>query len=420
MRRVVITGLGLVTPLGNNCKRSWDELIKSISGIKSIDHLETSDLSCKIAGFINHNKDKDNYFDTLNYVNKKDIKKIDRFILYGLAASEEAIKDSGINELSDEEKLKIGVTIGSGIGGLETIYNTSVKLLNNHPKKVSPFFITSSLINLLSGQVSIKYNFKGPNHSVVTACATGSHSIGDGTEIIKRKDADIMVVGGSEAAVCRLGIAGFAAARSLSTNFNDNPEQASRPWDKDRDGFVMGEGSGILVLEELEHAKKRKAKIYAEISGYGLSGDANHITSPPDDGDGAYRAMLNACNNAKIDPLDIGYINAHGTSTVKGDEIEVKAIKKLMNSNSPNVIVSSTKSSIGHLLGAAGSVESIFSILAINEGILPPTLNLSNPSENCDLDFIPHTSREKNVKIVLNNSFGFGGTNSALIFKKFE
>ena len=281
-------------------------------------------------------------------------------------------------------------------------------------------FIPSSLINLLSGQVSIKYNFRGPNHSVVTACATGAHSIGDGTEIIRRGDATIMLAGGAEAAVCRLGIAGFSAARSLSTGFNENPKLASRPWDEKRDGFVMGEGSGVVVLEELEHAKKRKAKIYAEVIGYGMSGDAYHITSPSLDGEGGYRAMFNACQNAKINPSQIDYINAHGTSTPKGDEVEVIAIKKLFNSASPKIMISSTKSSIGHLLGAAGSVESIFSILSINESILPPTLNLYNPSKNCDLDFIPHNSRSKKINIALSNSFGFGGTNSALLFKKFE
>jgi len=420
MKRVVVTGIGLVTPLGDGVKETWDALVNSESGIKSIDHFNTDDLSCKIAGYINHNSDKDKYFNALKYVEKKDIKKIDRFILYGLAASTQAVEDSGIKELNDEQKLRVGVIIGSGIGGLETIYDTSINLFNNGANRISPFFIPSSLINLLSGQVSIKYNFKGPNHSVVTACATGAHSIGDGTEIIRRGDADIMLAGGSEAAVCRLGIAGFASARSLSTSFNENPKLASRPWDEKRDGFVMGEGSGVVVLEELENAKKRKVKIYAEILGYGMSGDAYHITSPSLDGDGGYRAMLNACKNAKIDSSEIDYINAHGTSTPKGDEVEVFAIKRLFSSNKPKVLISSTKSSIGHLLGAAGSVESIFSILSMNNSILPPTLNLNNPSKNCDLDFIPHNSRNKKINIALSNSFGFGGTNSALLFKKFE
>ena len=420
MNRVVVTGIGLVTPLGDGVKETWDSLINSNSGIKSIEHFNTDDLPCKIGGYINHNSDKNNFFNALKYVEKKDIKKIDRFILYGLAASTQAVEDSGIKELSDEQKMKVGVIIGSGIGGLETIYDTSINLLNKGAKKISPFFIPSSLINLLSGQVSIKYNFKGPNHSVVTACATGAHSIGDGAEIIRRGDANIMLAGGSEAAVCRLGIAGFSAARSLSTSFNENPKLASRPWDEKRDGFVMGEGSGVVVLEDLEHAKKRKSKIYAEILGYGMSGDAYHITSPSLDGEGGYRAMFNACQNAKIDPSQIDYINAHGTSTPKGDEAEVLAIKRLLKSDKPKIMVSSTKSSIGHLLGAAGSVESIFSILSINNSVLPPTLNLYNPSQNCDLDFIPHVSRNKKINIALSNSFGFGGTNSVLLFKKFD
>ena len=420
MKRVVVTGIGLVTPLGDGVEDTWESLINSKSGIESIDHFDTEDLPCKIGGFIKHNSDKNGFFDVLKYIEKKDLKKIDRFILYGLAASTQAVEDSGIIELSDEQKMNVGVIIGSGIGGLETIYDTSINLFNKGAKKISPFFIPSSLINLLSGQVSIKYNFKGPKHSVVTACATGAHSIGDGTEIIKRGDANIMIAGGSEAAVCRLGIAGFSAARSLSTSFNENPKLASRPWDEKRDGFVMGEGSGVVVLEELEHAKKRKANIYAEVLGYGMSGDAYHITSPSLDGEGGYRAMLNACQNANIDPSQIDYINAHGTSTQKGDEVEVLAIKRLFNSEKPKIMASSTKSSIGHLLGAAGSVESIFSILSIKNSILPPTLNLYNPSQNCDLDFIPHVSRNKKINISLNNSFGFGGTNSALLFKKFE
>ena len=422
MKRVVVTGIGLVTPIGYNVEETWGALINSKSGIKLIKHFNTDDLSCKIAGYINHdNKNEQNqFFNSLKYVEKKDIKKIDRFILYGLAAASQAVDDSGINELNNEDKLNIGVIIGSGIGGLETIYNTSIDLYKKGAKKISPFFIPSSLINLLSGQVSIKYNFKGPNHSVVTACATGAHSIGDGTEIIKRGDANIMVAGGSEAAVCRLGLSGFASARSLSTNFNNDPKSASRPWDEKRDGFVMGEGSGVVILEELDHAKKRKAKIYAEVLGYGMSGDAYHITSPEENGVGGYRAMLNACKNAKIDPIDIDYINAHGTSTQKGDAVEVKAIKMLFNSEKPKVMISSTKSSIGHLLGAAGGVESIFSILSINSSTLPPTLNLYNPSKECNLDFIPHTSRNVNIDIALSNSFGFGGTNAALLFKKFE
>ncbi len=420
MRRVVVTGIGLVTSLGDGVKINWDKLINAQSGIKTISHFDTQDLSCKIGAYINHNEEEKNYFDSLKYLDKKNLKKIDRFILYGIAAATQAVEDSGVNELNDEQKYRTGVIVGSGIGGLETIYNTSLNLYNKGAKRISPFFIPSSLINLLSGQISIKFNFKGPNHAVVTACATGAHSIGDGSEIIKRGDADIMVAGGSEAAICRIGLAGFSAARSLSTNFNNEPQNASRPWDQDRDGFVMGEGSGILILEELEHAKKRKAKIYAEVIGYGMSGDAYHITAPSDTGEGAYLAMNNACKNAKIDVEEIDYINAHGTSTQLGDEVEVKAIKKLFNNDKPNIMISSTKSSIGHLLGAAGSVESIISILSINNSILPPTLNLHKPSKNCDLDFIPHTSRDKKIKIALSNSFGFGGTNTALLFKKFN
>ena len=419
MRRVVVTGIGLVTPLGDGVKESWNNLINLNSGIKTIKEFEPIDLACKIAGYINHNSNEPNYFDSLKYIEKKDIKKIDRFILYGIAASIQAVKDAGLENINEEEKLKTGVIIGSGIGGLETIYNTTLNLEKNGAKRVSPFFIPSSLINLLSGQISIKYGFKGPNHSVVTACATGAHSIGDGTEIIKRGIAEIMIAGGSEAAVCKLGIAGFCAARSLSTNFNNTPKTASRPWDKDRDGFVMGEGAGILVLEELEHAKKRGANIYAEVIGYGMSGDAHHITSPSEDGNGGYRAMLNACLDAQIEPKSINYINAHGTSTLKGDEIEVMAIKKLFKTEKPKIMVSSTKSSIGHLLGAAGSVESIFSILSINNNIIPATLNLENPSENCDLDLVPKISRDSKVNIALSNSFGFGGTNTALLFKKY-
>ncbi|PPR41769.1 MAG: 3-oxoacyl-[acyl-carrier-protein] synthase 2 [Alphaproteobacteria bacterium MarineAlpha5_Bin12] len=420
MRRVVVTGIGLVTSLGDGVKNSWDKLINSKSGIKSINHFDTQDLNCKIGAYINHSDDAKDNFDSLKYIDKKNLKKIDRFILYGMAAAIQAVEDSGINQLKDEQKYRTGVIVGSGIGGLETIYNTSLDLYNKGARRISPFFIPSALINLLSGQISIKFNFKGPNHAVVTACATGAHSIGDGSEIIKRGDADVMVTGGSEAAICRIGIAGFSAARSLSTNFNDEPQKASRPWDEDRDGFVMGEGSGILILEELEHAKKRKAKIYAEVIGYGMSGDAYHITAPSDTGEGGYLAMNNACKNAKIDVKQIDYINAHGTSTQLGDEVEVKAIKKLFNEDKPNIMVSSTKSAIGHLLGAAGSVESIISILSLNNNILPPTLNLDKPSINCDLDFIPHTSRDKKINIALSNSFGFGGTNTALLFKKFN
>ncbi len=419
MKRVVVTGLGLLTSIGDNVKSSWDNLISCKSGIRKISSFDTEDLSCKIAGFITHDPKDDNFFNESVYFKNRDIKRNDRFILYGLVAAEQAIKDSGIDSLNDNIKLRTGVTVGSGIGGLETIYEGSITLKEKGSKKISPFFIPSSLVNLLSGQISIKFGFKGPNHSVVTACATGAHAIGDAAEMIKRGVADVMVAGGAEAAVCKLGIAGFCAARSLSTHFNDNPEIASRPWDKDRDGFVMGEGSGVIVLEELEHAKKRSAKIYGELVGYGMSGDAYHITSPSEDGNGGYRAMKNAIEMAKINPSKIDYINAHGTSTQIGDDIELKAIIKLINRDN-NIKISSTKSSIGHLLGAAGSVEAIFSILSINNNIVPATLNLENPSHEFDVDLVAKKPQELNVNYVLSNSFGFGGTNTALLFKTFE
>ena len=414
MRRVVVTGMGLLTTLGNNLDTSWDNLINCKSGIKQINHFDVSDLPSKIAGYINNNSEDENYFNKSYFLEPKDLKRNDRFIQYGLLAAKMAIEDAGIINLTEEEKLKVGVSVGSGIGGLETIYNGSLTINSKDNKKLSPFFIPSSLVNLLSGQISIKYGYKGPNHSVVTACATGAHSIGDSGEFIKRGAADVMIAGGSEAAVCKLGIAGFCAARSLSTSYNDRPEEASRPWDKDRDGFVMGEGSGIIVLEEMEHAKKRGAKIYAELIGYGMSGDAHHITSPSEDGDGGFRAMKEALIMAKISSEKVNYINAHGTSTKVGDEIELNAIQRLFKHN---IFVSSTKSSIGHLLGAAGSVESIFSIMSINKKILPATLNLHNPIETSNVNLIPGIPLEKEIKYALSNSFGFGGTNTALLFK---
>ena len=414
MRRVVVTGMGLLTTLGNNLDTSWDNLINCKSGIKQINHFDVSDLPSKIAGYINNNPEDENYFNKSSFLEPKDLKRNDRFIQYGLLAAKMAIEDAGLINLTEEEKLKVGVSVGSGIGGLETIYNGSLTINSKDNKKLSPFFIPSSLVNLLSGQISIKYGYKGPNHSVVTACATGAHSIGDSGEFIKRGAADVMIAGGSEAAVCKLGIAGFCAARSLSTSYNDRPDEASRPWDKDRDGFVMGEGSGIIVLEEMEHAKKRGAKIYAELIGYGMSGDAHHITSPSEDGDGGFRAMKEALIMAKIPSEKVNYINAHGTSTKVGDEIELNAIQRLFKHN---IFVSSTKSSIGHLLGAAGSVESIFSIMSINKKILPATLNLHNPIETSNVNLIPSIPLEKEIKYALSNSFGFGGTNTALLFK---
>ncbi len=414
MRRVVVTGMGLLTSLGNNLDSSWDNLINTKSGIKKIDHFDVSNLPSKIAGFINNNPNDDDYFNKSSILETRDIKRNDRFIQYGLIAAKMAIDDAGLENISEENKLKIGVSVGSGIGGLETIYEGSLTINNRDPKKLSPFFIPSSLVNLLSGQISIKYGFKGPNHSVVTACATGAHSIGDSGEMIKRGAADVMIAGGSEAAVCKLGIAGFCAARSLSTSYNDRPHEASRPWDIDRDGFVMGEGAGIVVLEEMEFAKKRGANIYAELIGYGMSGDAHHITAPAEDGDGGYRAMKEAINMAGITSDKVDYINAHGTSTIKGDEIELNAISKLFTHN---IYVSSTKSSIGHLLGAAGSVESIFSIMSLNKNILPATLNLNNSIESNNINLIPKEPLEKDTSYVLSNSFGFGGTNTALLFK---
>ena len=416
MRRVVITGMGLLTTLGKDKESTWKNLINGKSGIKKIKHFDVSNLPSKIAGYINNNPEDDDYFNKSSLLDSRDIKRNDRFIQYGLIAANMAIEDAGLETLNDTERLRTGVSVGSGIGGLETIYEGSLTINNNKQKKLSPFFIPSSLVNLLSGQISIKYGFKGPNHSVVTACATGAHSIGDSGEMIKRGAADVMIAGGSEAAVCKLGIAGFCAARSLSTSYNDKPENASRPWDQNRDGFVMGEGSGILVLEELEFAKKRGAHIYAELIGYGMSGDAYHITSPADDGDGGFRAMHEALKMANLSTEKIDYINAHGTSTIKGDEIELNAISKLFKHD---ICVSSTKSSIGHLLGAAGSVESIFSIMSINKNILPATLNLDNPIENNKINLIPKSPLDKNINYALSNSFGFGGTNTALLFKSF-
>ncbi len=416
MKKVVVTGIGLLTSIGKNKEDTWINLINCESGIKKIDHFDVDQLTCKIGGYISHNPDHKFYYDRLIHLDPKDIKRNDRFIQYGIAAAQMAIDDSGISDLNDEEKLKIGVSVGSGIGGLETIYNGSITINDRGPRKLSPFFIPSSLINLLSGQISIKNGFKGPNHSVVTACATGAHSIGDAGEIIKRGAANIMIAGGSEAAICKLGVAGFCAARSLSTSYNETPEEASRPWDKNRDGFVMGEGAGIVVLEELEHAKRRGAKIYSELAGYGMSGDAYHITAPAEDGDGGYRAMFEALKMSKTNPEEINYVNAHGTSTVLGDQIELNALMRLF-SNNKNLFVSSTKSSIGHLLGAAGSVEAIFSILSINNKTIPATLNLIDPIDSKNIKLIANQPVTENVNIALSNSFGFGGTNTALLFK---
>lgn len=409
--------MGLVTPLGIGIEENWSRLLDSQSGIQKIDRFDVSDLPAKIGGVVPEGPAADGLFTADEWVAPKDQRKIDRFIMLGMAAAAQAVADSGWVAETDEQKARTGVMIGSGIGGLQQIYDHSVKLHESGPRRISPFFIPAALINLISGQVSIKFGFKGPNHSVVTACSTGAHAIGDAARLVMLDDADVMVAGGAEAAVNRLGFAGFAAARALSTSFNDMPEQGSRPWDRDRDGFVMGEGSGVVVVEEYEHAKKRGAKILAEVVGYGMSGDAHHITAPADDGDGAFRAMRNALRRAELDPGQIDYVNAHGTSTPLGDMIELGAVRRLFGSALESMSMSSTKSAIGHLLGAAGSVEAIFSILAMRDNVAPPTLNLDNPSDGCDgVDLIPHKPRERKIDAVLSNSFGFGGTNASLVF----
>lgn len=415
MRRVVVTGLGIVSPLGIGVNHVWNRLIKGHSGIKAITSFEVEDLPAKIAGQVPKGQSIGE-LDIEPYVSSKDQKKMSEFIQYSLVAAEEALNDAGWKPQDEESLERTGVLIGAGIGGLLEIYNNSVALSSQGPRRVSPFFIPSSLINLASGQVSIRYGLKGPNHSVVTACASGSHAIGDAARLIQFGDADVMVAGGAESAVCRIGMAGFAAARALSTEYNDTPEKASRPWDAGRDGFVMGEGAGLFVLEEYEHAKKRGAHIYAEIIGYGLSGDAYHVTAPAENGDGAYRAMRNAIKNAGISLEDIGYINAHGTSTPVGDVAELQAARRLLGDNVGRVPMSSTKSAIGHLLGGAGGVEAVFTLMALKEGILPPTLNLDNPCPEAEgFDLIPHKAKEKKIKVAISNSFGFGGTNASLI-----
>ncbi|WP_142848709.1 beta-ketoacyl-ACP synthase II [Telmatospirillum sp. J64-1] len=417
MRRVVVTGLGMVTPLGCGVSANWQRLTAGESGLRAIDSFDTSDLPAKIAGLVPKGEGG-HLFNAEAFVSTKDRRRMDEFIVYAIAAAAEAIEDSGWNPESEEDRENTGVMIGSGIGGLPSIANTSVTLETGGPRKVSPFFIPASLINLASGHVSIRYGFKGPNHSVVTACSTGAHAIGDAARLVMLGDADVMIAGGAEAAVCRLGIAGFAAAKALSTGFNDTPTKGSRPWDKDRDGFVMGEGSGVVVLEEYEHAKKRGAKIYAEVVGYGMSGDAYHITAPAEDGNGGFRAMRNALKRAGLNPEDVDYVNAHGTSTPLGDEIELGAVKRLFGDHAYKLSMSSTKSAIGHLLGAAGAVEAIYSILAIRNNVVPPTLNLDNPSEGCDIDLVPHQAKERKVDVALSNSFGFGGTNASLVFRR--
>jgi len=417
-RRVVVTGIGLVTPLGADASSSWASLIAGKSGVAKITNFDPEDFSCKIAAEIKMKSDfNPEGFDRDKYIPFKDQKKMDEFIIYGVSASIQAIEDSGWEPQTQEDFEMTGVIIGSGIGGLRTIEESSVMVKEQGPRRISPFFIPSSLINLVSGQVAIKYGYQGPNHAVVTACATGAHAIGDAARIISSGDADVMIAGGAEAAVCKVGVGGFAAARALSTAFNDDPTRASRPWDKDRDGFVMGEGAGILVLEEYEHAKKRGAKIYGELVGYGLTGDGYHMTAVHPEGRGGYRAMKMAMKKSGLSLDDIGYVNAHGTSTPMGDVIELNSVQRLFENNLSHVSMSSTKSSIGHLLGAAGSVEAIFSLLAMNHSILPPTLNLDNPVDEIKMDLVPHKAKEKKVTAVMSNSFGFGGTNATLIFK---
>jgi 3-oxoacyl-[acyl-carrier-protein] synthase II len=418
MRRVVVTGLGMVSPLACGVDLSWSRLLEGQSGAGVISHFDASGLPAQVACEVKRGDGTNGTFDPTQWIDSKEIRRNDNFILYGMTAAEQAIADSGLKIETDEQSWRTGVLIGSGIGGIGTISDTTLVLNEKGPRKVSPFFIPSALINLASGQVSIRHNLKGPNHAVVTACSTGAHAIGDAGRLVALGDADVMIAGGCEAAINYIGISGFVACKALSTGFNDNPTAASRPYDKLRDGFVMGEGAGVVVLEEYEHAKKRGAKIYAELVGYGLSGDAFHITAPSPDGSGGFRAMTAALKRAELNPEDIDYINAHGTSTPLGDEIELKAVERLFGNNSNGLMMSSTKSSVGHLLGAAGAVEAIFSILSMRDNIAPATLNLENPSIETPIDLVPLKPKEKKIKAVLSNSFGFGGTNASLIFKE--
>ena len=408
-RRVVVTGLGIVSPVGNTVEEAWASITAGRSGVDRIKRFDPSDMTCQIAGEVKN-------FDAGQFLNPKEVRRMDVFIHFGLVAGMEALKDAGI-EANPSYAERAGVCIGSGIGGLPLIADTHSAYLEGGVRKISPFFIPGSIINMISGNLSIQYGLKGPNIAIVTACTTGNHSIGEAGRLIEYGDADVMIAGGAECAVHPLGIGGFSAARALSTR-NDNPQAASRPWDRDRDGFVMGEGAGVLVLEELEHAKARGAKIYCELSGYGMSSDAYHITSPPDDGDGARRSMLNALKNARLNPDQIDYINAHGTSTPLGDIGETIAVKRAFGDYATKLAISSTKSMTGHLLGAAGGIEAVFAVLAIHHQLAPPTINLDNPSPECDLDYVPHTARSMKIDAVLSNSFGFGGTNGTLIFQR--
>lgn len=415
-RRVVVTGMGIVSPLGVGINHVWNRLIAGHSGVRAISHFDVSDITARIAGQVPRGKDP-GAFDVDAYVEPKEQKKMDEFIHFALAAADEAITQAGLGAFNDAQKLRSGVMIGSGIGGLPAIEEAAKLMQEKGPRRLSPFFIPSALINLASGQVSIKHGLKGPNHAVVTACSSGAHALGDAARLIQYGSADVMVAGSAESTICRLGLAGFAAARALSTGYNDTPDKASRPWDEGRDGFVMGEGAGIVVLEEYEHARARGAEILAEFGGYGLSGDAYHITSPSEDGDGGFRSMKMALEDARLAPEMIGYINAHGTSTPKGDEIEAGAVRRLFGNT--QVSMSSTKSAIGHLLGGAGSVEAIFAIQAVRTGMLPPTLNLENPSPSvAGMDLVPLKAKERKISAALSNSFGFGGTNASVVFKK--
>jgi 3-oxoacyl-[acyl-carrier-protein] synthase II len=428
MRRVVVTGLGMVSPLAAGVEATWRRLINGESGAGRIEKFDVSELPCKIGaevpranGYAGGAAVGADAFNPDDWVSPKDQRRMEDFIIYGIAAAQMAVTDSGLDFKTEEEKERSGVLIGSGIGGLDGIAKQTLVLHQQGARRVSPFFITSSLINLVSGQVSIRFGLKGPNHAVVTACATGAHAIGDAARLIALGDADVMVAGGSEAAICALGYAGFCATKALTTHFNDNPAAASRPYDRDRDGFLMGEGAGVVVLEELQRARARGAKIYAEIAGYGLSGDAYHITAPAEDGSGGYRAMKMALARAGLRPTDIDYVNAHGTSTPLGDEIELRAVERLFgNEDVQNLVMSSTKSSIGHLLGAAGAVEAIFSILAIRDGVCPPTLNLDNPSVETRVNLAPKKPVRKTVNAALSNSFGFGGTNASLVVRRVD
>ena len=417
MRRVVVTGLGMVTPLASGVEPSWTKLLAGESGIRPIETFDVSDLPAKIGGMVPRGEGP-GLFQPTDYVEAKELRRNDDFIIYGIAAAVQAVEDSGWKPADEEARCRTGVLLGSGIGGLNTIADTTLVLEKSGPRRVSPFFIPAALINLASGQVSIKYGFKGPNHAVVTACSTGAHAIGDAARLIALDDADVMVAGGCEAALGRIGMAGFAAARALSTGFNETPEKASRPWDKDRDGFVMAEGAGALILEEYEHAKRRGAKIYAEVKGYGLSGDAYHVTAPSPQGDGGFRSMQAALKRAGMSPGDIDYINAHGTSTLAGDIAETQAIKTLLGERAYQVPVSSSKSQLGHLIGAAGSIEAVITVLALQNGILPPTINLRTPDPECDLDYVPNAARPAAINVAISNSFGFGGHNVSLVFRR--